>query len=570
VKIRTQLLLSYLGLILLTIVGMTILSLYLMTGLTVRNVSEAEEAVKHLASANYQLSEETLTLLGERLVRTKSREVASLLSMRLRGHGLKDYDQLRKDPELRSIAVQDIMAADKIAGHVDVLDETGTAVWHPNRSVEGKNYTQWKNEYPEMWRLLERSFTENEVHGYYTFINMDQQPVKKYMALTRVQNTPFIVTAVVEISKFFVPVHEKMWSANEQAQAKARKAIETATDSTLEHGKLLGAIGATLALILGGCFGYWFSSSISRPIMRLKDGVRQIGQGNFSVEVPERGAREVKELANSFNLLGKQLTEYMENLTQATVARQRLESELAIAAEIQRSLVPTAFPPNASHQELEIYAVMHPAREVGGDFYDFFFVDEQHLCFAIGDVCGKGMPAALLMAVTKSLIETTANLTLDPGQILRMVNGRLAHNNEKCVFVTMFCGILNVSTGELLYANGGHDLPIVIEHGGSSRFLAATQGPALGLFESECFRIEQLIMAPGDKLFSFTDGVTEAMDSEENFFTKDRLLGTVTGLAGGSVRDLVQGVLHEVTSFSTGTPQSDDITIMALQLLRRR
>jgi serine phosphatase RsbU (regulator of sigma subunit) len=570
VKIRTHLLLSYLGLILLIIAGMTFLSSYIMTALTARNAAEAEEAVKHLASANYKLSEQTLTDLGERFVRTKSREVAALLSLQLRGRDLKNYDQLRHDPELRFIATGNILAAETIAGHVDVLDDTGTAVWHPNRSVEGKNYVEWKVEFPEMWRLVERSFRENEVHGYYTFINRDQQPAKKYMALTRVQGTPFIVAAVVEISHFFVPVHEKMWSANELSQAKARKAIETATGSTLEQGKWLGGIGAAIVLILGGFFGFWFAGSISKPIMRLKDGVGQIGQGNFSVEVPERGAREVKELAQSFNHLGKQLTEYIENLTRATADRQRLESELAIAAEIQQSLVPTAFLPSADHEELEIFAVMHPAREVGGDFYDFFFVDDEHIYFAIGDVCGKGMPAALLMAVTKSLIETSAGQTLDPGQVLRLVNGRLAQNNEKCVFVTVFCGILNVSTGELVYANGGHDLPIVVEHCGSTRFLPGTDGPALGLFEDESFRIERLIMAPGDKLFSFTDGVTEAMDSGENLFSKDRLFGAVSGLAGSTVRDLVHGILQEVTLFSAGTTQSDDITIMALQLLRRR
>jgi len=570
VKIRTHLLLSYLGLILLIIVGLTFLSSYIMSSLTARNVAEAEDAVKHLASANYQLSEEALTVLGERFVRTKSREVASLLSLKLRGRDSKDYAQLREDPELRSLAVQDILAAERIAGHVDVLDDTGTAVWHPNRLVEGKNYAQWKDEYPDMWRLVERSFTENEVQGYYTFFNRNQQPVKKYMTLTRVRGTPFIVAAVVEISEFFVPVHEKIWSANQQSQAKARQSIETATGSTLEHGKLLGAIGAAITLILGGCFGYWFAGSISNPIMRLKDGVRQIGEGNFSVEVPERGTSEVKELAHSFNLLGNQLIEYTENLTRTTAAKQRLESELAIAAEIQRSLVPTAFPPSADHEELEIFAVMHPAREVGGDFYDFFFVDEEHLCFAIGDVCGKGMPAALLMAVTKSLIETTAAQTLDPGQVLGLVNERLAHNNEKCVFVTIFCGILNVITGELLYANGGHDLPIVLEHRGSTRFLAPTGGSALGLFEDETFQNEQLILAPGDKLFSFTDGVTEAMDSREQLFTRDRLFSAVSSLAGSTVRELVDGVLQEVTVFSAGTPQSDDITIMALQLLRRR
>lgn len=567
-KIRTRLMLSYLAIILLTTVGMVFLANKMVDRLTSENLDTASEAVSALAKADNDLSERILTKFGEKLVETKGHEAAALLSLEFSKRDLQDYDVLRKDEELRKIAAQNIFTpeGDGIAGHIDVFDTKGVAVWHLNSSVEGRNYAQWKDEFPAMWNLVQRSFTEDKVQGYYTFITRDNKVVKKFMALSHVPGTPFIVSAVVEIDKYFLPVQEQIRNADKKAVQKARASIAQSTSSTLEQARLL-SLGGSLVLL--GCtvfFGFWFTRSMSRPIMGLRDGVKQIGAGDFEAQVPERGPEEVKQLAQTFNNLGRQLAQYVHRLAEAAAARQRMESELSIAAEIQKSLLPTNFSPLPGHEDVDIYALMQPAQNVGGDFYDFFFIDEENLCFAIGDVCGKGVPAAILMAVTKSLLETGSGESSDPGQLLKQVNRRLFVNNENCVFVTIFCGVLNLKDGQLIYANGGHDSPMLVRGQESVEFLAPPAGPALGLFEDAVFPTQQVTLKPGETLFAFTDGVTEAVDKEGHFFSKQHLAKLVSQQADSPVRHLVEHLFKEVEAFSQGMDQADDITIMALRL----
>jgi sigma-B regulation protein RsbU (phosphoserine phosphatase) len=256
----------------------------------------------------------------------------------------------------------------------------------------------------------------------------------------------------------------------------------------------------------------------------------------------------------------------MDNLREATASKQRIESELSIAAEIQRSLIPRTFPPFPERDEFEIYALMHPARAVGGDFYDFFFVDPDNLFFTICDVSGKGVPAALYMAVTRSLVGAAARDGMEPDRLLNRVNRELCSGNDTYMFSTAFCGILSLSTGRLAYANAGHESPLLIRDRKDVRFLGPPGGPVLGLFEDETFALENLSLEPGDTLFVYTDGVTEATDRASGFFTRERLFQSLTERSDRSATNLVEGVLEEIRNFAAGAPQADDITMLALQL----
>lgn len=562
--------LSYLAIVMVTTVGMVLLADRMVDRLTFENLKAASEAMTAMSEANYDLSEKILTKSGEKLVEAKGHEAAALLSLELSKMDIRNYDELRKNDELRKIATQNIYSPDgnDVAGHIDVFDNKGEAIWHLNSSVEGKNYADWKAEFPDMWNLVERSFTQDKVHGYYTFINRKNKVAKKFMALVHVRGTPFIVSAVVEIDKYFSPIHEKMEIAHQKALKQAGASIEHSIRSTLGQAKLVSLVGGLILLTISGFFGYWFTGTISRPIMTLRDGVDKIGGGDFQVQVPERGPKEVKQLAHAFNLLGQQLTEYVNRLAETTAAKQKMESELSIAAEIQRSLLPTSFSPDKGHEELEIYASMKPARHVGGDFYDFFYIDEDNLCFAIGDVCGKGVPAAILMAVTKSLLEAATAESQNPGYYLDRVNRRLSHNNDSNVFVTIFCGVLNLKDRQLIYANGGHDPPLIIRKQSVVEFLGPPGGPALGLFPDADFPTARLILESDDTLFAFTDGVTEAVDKAGNFFAKENLIKAVRGQTETPVKDIVENLLEQITSFSQGMDQADDITMVALRLTK--
>ena len=337
-RIRTYLTLSYLGIVLLVTFGTLILAEWIVETLAEKSVLSAEDAVNSLTTANLQLSEELLLMYGMRIVEMKADEVADRLSHRLGGKRDYDYENLRNDEQLRGLATQDISAYKrKCAGYVDVYDRTGLSVWHPNKNIEGRNFADWKHEFPEMWKHVERSFTEEKVSGYYDFFDENSSRKRKYMVLVQSPGTPFIVAATVNTDEFFKPVHDEITSQSHKATIRARQSIEDSSKSTQNTLRLLSIVGSLLLLGIGALFALWFAGSVSRPIMRLRDAVARMGEGNWTVEVPEQGAVEVRHLGQSFNELGKQLSEYIEKrdfirdtfgryLTQEVVAR-LLESE---------------------------------------------------------------------------------------------------------------------------------------------------------------------------------------------------------------------------------------------------
>ncbi len=391
------------------------------------------------------------------------------------------------------------------------------------------------------------------------------KPVKRYMVLTHVPDTPFIVAAVVNTDQFFKHIHQKIAMSQDIAIEQGRNSIQGAARSYLHNARLVATGGILFIMILAGGFALFFSNTISRPIQNLRNAVDQIGRGDFQTKVAESGPVEVKQLAANFNKLGSQLTEYVDNLAEAVSARQKIESELTIAEEIQRSLLPPNFSPFPEPTNFDIFAFMKPARHVGGDFYNFFKMDDERLCVAVGDVCGKGVPAAILMAVTKSIIESTATGKVTAAELLRQVNFRLAQNNEKCVFVTIFCGILDVVSGELQYANAGHDAPILVRNG-TAESIHVPSGPVAGLFPDEIYHTERLVLSPGDTLLVFTDGVTEAIAKNQNFFTKERLLNVIAYGTAVSAKEHVEAIYREVSDFCEGAEQSDDITILGVKI----
>ena len=255
-------------------------------------------------------------------------------------------------------------------------------------------------------------------------------------------------------------------------------------------------------------------------------------------------------------------------LEKTIAAKECIESDLRVAREIQMDLLPTEFPPFPDRHEFDIFAVIEPAREVGGDLFDFFFVDDDHLCFVIGDVSDKGVPAALFMARTKTLIKSMAGGQQNSAQILTAVNRELSVNNDSMMFVTTFCGILKVSTGEIEYTNAGHNPPLVVTADKAPHFIADTGDTALGIDEDLTFHAAELTLAPGDTLFMYTDGVTEAFNDRQEEFSEARLQQALSSQHAGEVSETAQAVLGSVKRFAGEVPQSDDIAILALKYLK--
>ena len=328
---------------------------------------------------------------------------------------------------------------------------------------------------------------------------------------------------------------------------------------------MIGVVMGGAGILLLAAAVSVIARSITTPLHSLAQATAAIARGDFEVELPPiRSRDEVGALANDFLTMKSSLKEYVKQLTETTAAKERIESELNIAHDIQMALLPKTFPPFPQRREFDLYAVMEPAKEVGGDFYDFFLVDDAHLCFVIADVSGKGVPAALFMAMSLTLIKATARYGLAPEDILFRVNNELARDNDSCMFVTTFIGMLNTETGELVYANGGHNPPLLVQRGGGVSWLPASGNLMVGAMEETPYRREQLLLAPGDRLLLYTDGVTEAMNSAEAFFSDSRLARDLAVLHGG-VQEVVCAIMENVRAFTGDAPQSDDITLLMLE-----
>jgi sigma-B regulation protein RsbU (phosphoserine phosphatase) len=253
-------------------------------------------------------------------------------------------------------------------------------------------------------------------------------------------------------------------------------------------------------------------------------------------------------------------------LKEAILSRDQLlalQHELDIARAIQMSMLPKKFPAFPDHKEFDIYAEMTPAKEVGGDFYDFFLIDQNHLGFAIGDVSGKGVPAALFMAVCKTVLKTTALKGLPPEECLHQMNRILHLESVASMFVTVFYGILDLANGEVVYCNGGHLPPCKIGKDGTVIAIETTGNLALGIMGNTVYKTKNIRLEPGDGLFLYTDGITEAMDADSLEYGEERLMNSLQQPMKGA-KNLTQSVITAVKTFSAGLAQSDDMTVLAL------
>ncbi len=257
---------------------------------------------------------------------------------------------------------------------------------------------------------------------------------------------------------------------------------------------------------------------------------------------------------------------------EAAADRERLlalQKELDVAREIQESIVPRDFPPYPEREDIAIHASMLPAKEVGGDFFDFFLVDRDRIGFAIGDVSGKGVPAALFMAVSRTLLRATASRGFAPDECMQQVNKILHQESVSSMFVTCFYGVLNTKTGKIHCSNGGHNLPYILRADGRIEAMEAFGGLILGAFKHAAYEKREIALQPGDCIFLYTDGITEAMNPEGEQFSGERLVESLKSVNGSAVEEIVRKVIEEVKEFTAGAAQSDDMTILAVRYFGR-
>ncbi len=363
-------------------------------------------------------------------------------------------------------------------------------------------------------------------------------------------------------------------NAHSEDFAKAMEAF--AKENLWEMGLLLLVVLAAVALVSRSA-----AAKFVAPILMLTDGVREIAKGNLDKKLDIQTGDEVEELADAVNHMTGELKNYMENIAKVTADKQRIATELSLAQGIQEGMLPQIFSKNTEKGGYELYATMEAAKSVGGDFYDFYMLDKDHIVVTMADVSGKGVPAALFMMISKTIIKNNvlgaahygSSETVDWGKVLELSNLHLCEHNEEMMFVTVFFGILNTRTGEFAYVNGGHNPPL-IGRGFDGKIeweyiREEKKSNMVGVIETASYREEQMTLAPGDMLYLYTDGVTEAMNDEKELYTEERLQAILNreGTADRSVKDILAAVRADIDVHADGAEQSDDITMLGIRYL---
>lgn len=307
----------------------------------------------------------------------------------------------------------------------------------------------------------------------------------------------------------------------------------------------------------------WITRKFTKPIVRLVDATRKIGQGDFNASLPVRKSRdEIALLTQSFGIMQDELSTYIANLEETTTAKEKLESELKVAHSIQMGMLPSGF---ITPVNWEIFAALDPAKAVGGDLYDFFYLDSSHLCVAIGDVAGKGVPASLFMMVTRTLLRAKATQGQPLSQLMQSINVELCKENPNQMFVTFFVGLVDLDTGIMEFCNAGHNYPYIISKNGEVKQLKVRTGIPFGIFPETVYETSLFTFKPAEIMVLTTDGITDALNVANDFFGEANLASCLAALSNRDTRQITELLIAEVKRFSSGTEQADDITILTLQ-----
>ncbi|MBQ7715555.1 MAG: SpoIIE family protein phosphatase [Clostridia bacterium] len=383
-----------------------------------------------------------------------------------------------------------------------------------------------------------------------------------YVIGAPIQNVGWAVISVVPKSLADQPGEEMLTQFNviqNGATEDFKKGITNAQITILILLTIVVIIAVTAAIIL--------SKRIVKPLEAITSRVQSLGENDlqFRMEDTYRTHDEIEVLAESFAMLSGKTLEYISTVERVTAEKERIGAELSLATRIQADMLPNIYPAFPDRPEFDIYASMDPAKEVGGDFYDFFLVDDDHLCMVIADVSGKGVPAALFMMAAKIILASNAMMNKSPAEILTDTNASICSNNHEEMFVTVWLGILEISTGKLTAANAGHEYPVLMQPDGIFEYYKDKHGFVIGGMEGIRYKEYEIMLKPGAKLFLYTDGVPEATNAEEELFGAERLLEALNNDRSASPAQVLKNVRSHVDAFVKQAEQFDDLTMLCLE-----
>lgn len=380
----------------------------------------------------------------------------------------------------------------------------------------------------------------------------------------------FLITAVVFIAFVFRSTY-----------------ISVTMNGEIERLALVNHIYLVVGIAINIIFGvtilalWYVETKITSPIEKISElvdefaGQDHLGENDnkklkeMCVSIQENTKDEIGELAHDFNRMMGDIENYVMNIRTVTAEKERIGAELSIATQIQANMLPCIFPAFPERNEFDIYATMNPAKEVGGDFYDFFMVDDRHLAIVMADVSGKGVPAALFMVIGKTLIKDHTQPGKDLGEVFTEVNELLCESNSEGLFITAFEGVLDLSSGEFRYVNAGHEIPYICKKGGKFEPYKVRAGFVLAGMEGMRYKCGEISLDVGDKIFQYTDGVTEATNADNELYGMDRLTEILGENSALAPTELLPVIKNDIDGFVGEAPQFDDITMLCLEYKER-
>lgn len=463
------------------------------------------------------------------------------------GMYLSDIEQMVADTRIGS------------EGYACIVNQTGRVIFSPKDSGELMIDVENQTDLRSTDNQLLADAVSKVLMGYRGITTLELDGEQYYIAYAPMKKVGWGFLTVLAEEEVLAPTNELLTEMNIRSQ----RMQEQMKDTT--RGSLITLI---LSLIFFCAFGailaFLCSVHIVKPIQLLTERVSEVSGDNLDFTWELKKGDETDVLAGAFTDMTQKMKEYIKNITEITAEKERIGAELNVATKIQADMLPKIFPPFPDRTEFDVYAQMTPAKEVGGDFYDFFLVDEDHLAIVIADVSSKGVPAALFMVIAKTLIKNHAMSLESLGDVFYRVNNQLCEGNEEGMFVTAWMGVVTISTGEFEYVNAGHN-PQLLMNNADYDWIHAQPGFVLAGLEGIPYSSEKLNLKHGARIFLYTDGVTEAQNTSEELFGEERLLESLQRNGHLPLQQMLEAVRADIDAFAGEAEQFDDITMLAFE-----
>ena len=457
-----------------------------------------------------------------------------------------------------------IMETGETAGFVCIVDQDGRVIFSPQRTgtfaptLAESAVDLRKSANAELAAFASKAMTVNT-----DVVRIQVDGIDYYLTGSPIGSIGWSLFSVIDADTVHAPVDTMAATHDEIVSEAAGIAEKNAGRSQMY---LIAFLLVAMFLALAGSLS--LAKKIVAPINEMAREVASLNDSNplFKMKNEYRTDDEIELLAESFADISAKTQTYIKHITEITAEKERIGTELELATKIQADMLPNIFPPFPGRKELDIFATMEPAKEVGGDFYDFFLIDDDHLAMVMADVSGKGVPAALFMMMSKILVNNNTMLCDFPNEVLERVNDQICKNNEEDMFVTVWLGILTISTGHVVASNAGHEYPIIRRKSGEFELLKDRHSFVIGGMPDIAYRKYEFVLEHGGTLFLYTDGVPETTDSDNVMFGTDRMLEVLNSEPDADAAQVIHNVYRAVKEFAGDAPQFDDITMMAVRL----